>query len=492
MEFLRSLEYSLIEFFTKTLFRIGTTDVSLFFLCMILVSVGSILVVSRLIKQVLKQYVLVRMGIDEGNREAISTIASYATGTLSFIFFMQVLGFNFASLAVLAGALGVGIGFGLQDFSRDFIGGITLLLERNIKVGDFVDINIESLHPKLRGNVRNISLRSATIQTRDGANLIVPNNRLVEFPVLNWGNKGSPCRLIIPIRVGRENDLVVTTEVLIKVASLQVEVLTDPPPKVCFIGVEENFFQLELQIWIDDMRDEEHVHSQVYFAIEYYFRQQNIQFQPSYQDMIIAIEDAEFIDPVASFHSREIRDRYRRTYPLQSLQSRPLGIHDFLRRIKYFDSLDDLEIRQLIETGYRRRLQAREVLFREGDMGNAFYIILEGKVEVYAEKLGKQLSTLGGGSFFGELSLMLGMPRTAMVRALEDTLLFAIDHNGFQQLLHRYPLFYQLLVEGMERHREEVAERQREMRDLGLISVGDYEKNPVDWARKRLKQLFAL
>lgn len=481
-----------MELFTRTLFKIGTTDISFAFLVTILLCFIGIVIFCRLIKHVLKQYLLVHLGIDEGNREAISTIVSYALGTLAFIFFMQVAGFNFASLAVLAGALGVGIGFGLQDFSRDFIGGLTLLLERNIKVGDFVEMGMEAEGRKMQGTIRTISLRSATIQTRNGANLIVPNNRLVEFPVLNWGTQGTPARIILPVQVARENDLVKTTEVLLNVACLQPEVLSSPSPRVCFIGVEEDFHQLELHAWINHMRAEEYIRSQLYFAIEYHFRQQDIHFQPSYQEMIVALEPSEFIDPLATDRNRELSRRHLRLNPLQKLRTRPLGISDFLRQIKYFDCLDDLEIRQLLETGYRRRLSNQEILFREGDVGNAFYIVLEGQVEVVVETLAKQLSVLQSGHFFGELSLMLGIPRSATVRALEDTVLFAIDHLGFQKLLHRSPKFYDLLIEGMEKHQEEVAERQQEMRALGLIRQDEDESNPVDWARKRLKQLFAL
>lgn len=483
---------SFLNLFTRSLFRIGTTDISFAFLAQILFCFVSILLLCRLVKRGLKHYVLIRLGIDEGNREAISTIVSYATGTLAFILLMQVVGFNFASLAVLAGALGVGIGFGLQDFSRDFIGGLTLLLERNIKVGDLVELGIESEASNLRGNIITISLRSATIKTIDGASLIVPNNRLVEFPVLNWGTKGTPGRLILPVRIGREADLVRTTDVLLNVASLQPEILRDPSPRVCFIGVEEDFYQLELHSWVNHMRVAEYIRSNLYFSIEYHFRQQDIHFQPSYQELIIGFESAEFIDPVATYRNREIRQRFHRSQPLQQLRDRPLGLDDFLRKVKYFNCLNDLEIRQLLEAGYRKRLPAQEVLFKEGDAGDAFYVILEGSVEVFAESLKKQLAVLSQGQFFGEISLMLGIPRSASVRATEDTLLFAIDHDGFQKLLHRSPTFYELLLEGMARHQEEVAARQQELRDLGLIRQEEQEANPMEWARKRLKQLFAL
>lgn len=481
---------SFMQWLRLPLFFLGGTTISIFFIIKILTILLGIIIICRILKDVLKQYLLVRLGIDEGNREAISTIISYAIGTLSFIVLFQAAGFNFTSLAVLAGALSVGIGFGLQNFSRDFIGGLTLLVERNIKVGDFVELGTEDSFTGIKGTVKTISLRSATVSTRDGANLIVPNSRLVEAPVVNWGAKGSESRLILPIRVGRESNLVLVTEVLLSAAYLQTEVVSNPTPRVCFVGVQEDFFEFELHIWITNMKEEEYIRSSMYFAIEYNFRQNEIAFQPSYQDMIIAFENPEFIDPVATYRGRELSRQQSAQLELHRSSKKYPSVQDLLRKNKYFESFNDLEIRQLLETGYRQRLKQDAILFREDDPGDSFYIVLDGEVGVFAEKLDKRLAIVYPGQFFGELSLMLGMPRTATVKALDDTVLFAIDHRGFQRLLQEYPKFYELIVQGMERHQEELAKRQQEMRNLGLIDMVEDEKNPVDWAKKRLKKLF--
>jgi small-conductance mechanosensitive channel len=474
----------------QPLFTLGDAKISIYFIIKVLTLLLGIIVLCRLLKQFLKQYLLARMGIDEGNREAISSIVSYTAGTFSFVILLQAAGFNFTSLAVLAGALGVGIGFGLQNLSRDFIGGLTLLIERQIKVGDFVEMGTEDSYSGIKGTVKTISLRSATVQTRDGANLIVPNSRLIEAPVVNWGTKGSESRLILPVRVGRESNLVAATEVLLSAAYLQSDVLAIPSPKVCFIGVQEDFFELELHIWIDNMVEEEYIRSNMYFAIEFNFRQNDIFFQPSYQDMIIAFEKPEFIDPIATHRYRELSKHQSIQQKIQEFLPKHPNVQTLLRQSKYFETFNDLEIRQLLETGYRQRLKPSEVLFREDEAGNAFYIILNGSVEVFAEKLNKQLATLQQGQFFGELALMLGTPRTATVKALEETVLFAIDRKGFQHLLQHYPKFYDLVLQGMERHQQELAERQQEMRELGLIDRIEEGKSPMDWAKNRLKRLF--
>jgi len=281
------------------------------------------------------------------------------------------------------------------------------------------------------------------------------------------------------------------TEVLLNVAYSQGQViLRSPSPKVCFISVEEDFFCFELHVWIEDMRNEEYIRSDIYFTIEQQFSYYDIHFQPSYQDLIIAFEDPEFIDPVATHKNRLRRQHYQLEHTLQAERPTPSLIRDLLHRIKYFEHLNDLEIRKLIEVGYRKRLAPGEILFRESDPGDAFYIVLSGTVEVKVLKLNEHLATLSSGDFFGELSLMLGIPRSATVIANTETLLFAIDHEGFQRLLRRYGGLYELIISGLGRYQEELKQRQELLRQMNLLDSSEDDKNPVDWARKRLKKLF--
>jgi small-conductance mechanosensitive channel len=490
-DLLEELFELLAQFWAYPLFYLGSVTVSIEG---ITITVGWLLLIvafCRLLKNVLSRYLLTRLGIDEGNREALSTIISYLVGTLSSITLLQATGFNLSSFAVLAGALGVGIGFGLQNFSRDFISGLTLLIERSIKVGDFVELGTEETYYAIQGTVKTIALRSATIQTRDGANLILPNNRLVEYPVVNWGAEGSPVRLILPVRIERESDLVAVTEVLLNVAYSQGDVvLKNPSPKVCFISVEEDFYAFQLHIWIQDMKRSEYIRSSVYFSIDQQFRCNDIHYQPSHQEMIIAFEKPEFIDPVATTKSRRRDRRYQLRQSLDPYIPKPLLIRDLLRRIKYFEDLNDVEIRQLIEVGYRKRLKSGEILFRESDPGDAFYLLLEGKVEVKVVKLNQHLATLQPGDFFGELSLMLGIPRSATVNALTETVLFGIDKQGFQKLLRNHGELYEVIIAGLGKYQEELRQRQELLRQMNLIDSNEDDKNPVDWARKRLKKLF--
>lgn len=117
--------------------------------------------------------------------------------------------------------------------------------------------------------------------------------------------------------------------------------------------------------------------------------------------------------------------------------------------------------------------------------------MLSGAVEVYAQKLDKHLATLVVGKFFGELSLMLGIPRTATVKAEQEATLFAINTQGFRRLLQEHPEFAEAIVQELSKHQQELNDRRRQLQDLGLDDTGE-EKNVVDWLRKRIKKLFAL
>ena len=175
-----------------------------------------------------------------------------------------------------------------------------------------------------------------------------------------------------------------------------------------------------------------------------------------------------------------------------SIPSKPLSARDLLLQVTYFENFTDVELRKLIEVGHRKRLRPFKILFHEGDPGDTFYIILSGSVEVFAEKINKHLTTLKAGNFFGELALMLGIPRTASVRALEDTILFAIHKKGFEKILHENPELAEVIVQELGKHQEELSERQNELRRLGLVDAEEDDKNPVVWVRNRLKNLFNL
>ncbi|MEL6398322.1 MAG: cyclic nucleotide-binding domain-containing protein [Cyanobacteria bacterium J06626_4] len=120
---------------------------------------------------------------------------------------------------------------------------------------------------------------------------------------------------------------------------------------------------------------------------------------------------------------------------------------------------------------------------------DAFYIILSGAVS-YQLEVYDQPTILTSGQFVGEFSLMLGVPRTVTIRAIEETTVFAISPQGFKQILQSQPHLYDLIVKQMSRHEAELTQQKRHLRELGLIT-SDYDKNPVAWVKKQLEKLFS-
>lgn len=450
----------LINFLKAIQFPLGNAGISLWSLLELGAILVLLIVLIRSIKSFFKQWILVHLGIDEGNREAIATIISYGIGTFLLIILMQITGINLASFAVILGGLGIGIGLGLQEITRNFVSGLTMLLDRSIKVGNFIEIY------DLSGYVREISLLFTIIRTRDGADVIVPNTDMVLKKVVNWSFDTPKGRIKVPVYFARENDPLLVTEALLKAVDQTAEILKDPAPKVMFWDFEERRLSFEIWVWIERFDREPFVRSNLNFNIEYQVRQYGLLL--NYNEMTVR--------PFKDF----------RIAPLIS------PIRDMLRQVTYFQSLSDVELRHLIEIGQRQRLTPGQILFEEGDPGDAFYIILEGSVEIYLPHLNRHLTNLHQSQFFGELALILGIPRTAAVRATEDTLLFAIRQEAFQGLMQQYPDFSEALMQELDKHQTELAQRQEELRALGLVDAIEDDTNPLLWMRKRIRRLFDL
>jgi potassium-dependent mechanosensitive channel len=476
----QSIFNEILHFFNASI-SLGETAISLRDIFQIIVAIFLFFFFCRFLKNFLKNKILIKFGIDEGNREAISTLVSYGVGTFGLIVVLHAIGLKLDSLAVIVGGLGVGIGFGLQNMAKDFISGFTLLLERKIKVGDFVELE------GLSGYIKEVALRSTLIRTRNGGDVVVPNGHLIDKQILNWTLDSYVARIEIPINVSYGSDPLLVTETLLNAAYLEQAVLSEPPPKVMFLGFGEYALNFELWVWVNRIDLDPHIRSSLNFNIEYNFRISGLSFPVPQQELWV--KNYEFLEPFVD-SKKAIATQLNRTQ-IQVPPDRVMSLRKLLQQVTYFANFSELQLRQLIEVGFRRRLATSDILFRENDPGDAFYIVLSGSVEVFVEKLNKQLAILPAGKFFGELALMLGIPRTASVRALEDTMLFVINRTGFQKLLQENYEVYESLIRELEKCQVELAERREELIRLGLIDEND-DINPIAWMRKRLKSLFSL
>ncbi len=458
-----------------------TIEISLFDIIKLIIALVVVVFLTRLLKRFLKNKILSRFGIDESNREALATLISYFIAALSFIISLRITGFQLEGLAVIAGGLSIGIGIGLQNIVSSFVSGLTLLFERTVKVGDFVEFD------GLSGYVKSVSLRSTIIRTREGGDVVVPNSHLVENKVLNWSYDTFIARIDIPVGVSYSSDPVLVTEILFNSAYMEPSVISNPPTQVLFRGFGDNSLDFELRVWVNRIDREPVIRSSLNFIIEYNLRQQGVEIPFPQRDLWLR-------NPELLPGNREFLDVSQKEDHLvkAKIPQKPLALKDLLRRVTYFQNFTDLELRQLIEIGQRKRLREDAILFREGDSGDAFYIILSGGVKVYVEKIDKHLTNLKAGDFFGELALMLGIPRTASVKALEDTILFMINNSSFRKLLQEHPDLSEVIIQELAKHQHELTERQKELRKLGLVDAQEDDRNPVKWVRKRLQKLFHL
>ena len=199
--------------------------------------------VTRLSRSFLLTRFLANSGIQAGLQESIVKVTVYTIWVFGILLSLNVLGFSTASMAVGLGALGIGLGFGLQNIFNNFVSGLILLFERPIQVGDALEIN------GVWGVVRKINVRSTVVQTWDNASLIIPNSEFVSSQVTNWSFQDMRLRRKIEVGVAYGSDVQLVRQTLLEVAENHPRVLKDPAPDVLFIDFSDSALLFRLRIW---------------------------------------------------------------------------------------------------------------------------------------------------------------------------------------------------------------------------------------------------
>jgi small-conductance mechanosensitive channel len=225
------------------LFRIGQTQVTLASLlaCLAILVVTGI--AARLLRKLVAERFLGRTRLDTGVRYAVGRVVSYLVWVLGLIVALQPLGVNATTLAVFGGAIGVGIGFGLQDITKNFIAGLIILIERPIKVGDRIEME------KVAGDIIEIRARATVVRTNDDIYTIVPNARFITDVVTNWSFRTPRVRFHFPIGVGCASDPRAVEEALLAAAGRSEHALKDPAPAVFFRAFGDSSLEFELACW---------------------------------------------------------------------------------------------------------------------------------------------------------------------------------------------------------------------------------------------------
>jgi small-conductance mechanosensitive channel len=224
--------------------NLGAFQVSLGDILVFLMAIWLSVWLSRLIRFFLKEDILPRLTLPRGVPDTISMMVHYLILTLGFLVALSAAGIELGRFALLAGALGVGIGFGLQNLVNNFVSGLILLFERPIQLGDTIEVG------PLLGQVRSIGIRSSTVRTIDGAEVIVPNGNLVSNELINWTLSDPMRRIQVNVGVAYGTDLHKVMDLLVAVAEEHPDVLGRPnEPLTLFKGFGDSSLDFQLRFW---------------------------------------------------------------------------------------------------------------------------------------------------------------------------------------------------------------------------------------------------
>lgn len=251
--------------------EIAGVEVAPIFFLVALAVFPILLFVTRMAKRYLERRVLPRTKLDAGARSSIVAGAGYLGVSLAVLITLSVAGFDLSKLALVAGALSVGIGFGLQNIVGNFVSGLILLIERPIKTGDWIVVG------GTHGTVKRIDVRATQIDTFDRSTLIVPNTELITSTVENWTHRNSIGRVIVPIGVAYGTDPLKVQQILLEIAEENVAIMSRPAPMALFRSFGDSALNFELRGYLRDINLILNVENDVCLAIDRRFREEGIE-----------------------------------------------------------------------------------------------------------------------------------------------------------------------------------------------------------------------
>jgi small-conductance mechanosensitive channel len=276
-------------FLNWPLFYFGNLPVTALFLIKCTIFLVLLSILSRVSRAFLANHVLVHTNMDPGQQYAITRAFGYLIFMLGLIIGLDTTGLNLRSLLVVGGALGVGVGFGLQNIVANFVAGLVILWERPVKVGDVIDVG------NTNGVVVRIGARGTWVRTFDNEVIIVPNSEFINNRVTNWTANDRSVRLSVPVGVSYDSDLGKIRKLLEEIAHLNEEVLVDPAPTVLIAGFGDNAVNVVLRATIAVAERAGQVKSDLMLEIFRAFREQKIEMPFPQRDLHIRSVDAPFV-----------------------------------------------------------------------------------------------------------------------------------------------------------------------------------------------------
>ena len=227
-------------------YTFGTVRISLFTVFQFAVAVGALMVLATWLSKAVEQGLSRSSHISAGVKVGLAKTIKFGLYTLAGLLSLNAVGIDLSALTVFGGALGVGIGFGLQRIASNFISGFILVFDGSIRPGDVISINEKF------GWVQELRARYIVVRDRDGVETLIPNENLITTEVINWSYSDKQVRLKLPVQISYDDDPEQAMEILLKAAESCGRVLKDPPAAARLIGFGDSGIDLELRVWIYD------------------------------------------------------------------------------------------------------------------------------------------------------------------------------------------------------------------------------------------------
>ena len=233
----------IVDLLNYKLFPLGQSQVTPLGIITFAILTGLLIFISGRMRRLLVNNILARTPLQQGARLAIATVTRYLLLFIGLIVILQTIGVDLTAFNVLAGAVGIGIGLGLQNIANNFISGLIILFERPIQVGDRIEVG------SVTGEVETIGPRSTRIRTNDNITIIIPNSKFISENVINWSYASKTVRFRIPVLVTHDSDVDVVSKLMFEAAVENADVADAPPPAVRLMNIDNKGLLFELRAW---------------------------------------------------------------------------------------------------------------------------------------------------------------------------------------------------------------------------------------------------
>ena len=267
-------------------FTIGEFSISVKMVLLVIVVLYLTTLISWVIQAFVDSQIMTPKKMDVGVKESLKRLTHYGLITLGFLIAVSMAGLDLQKFTILAGALGVGIGFGLQNIVNNFVSGLILLFERPVKIGDVINIDQDW------GTITKIGLRSTIFETFDRSEIIVPNADLISNKVTNWTYTSKIVRVILPVGVAYGSPLEKVLDILKRAGTEHSEVLSYPPVSPIFVGFGNSSIDFELRVWIHTIDDRLKIRSELGVIVDRLFREEGIEIPFPQRDLHLRSVDS--------------------------------------------------------------------------------------------------------------------------------------------------------------------------------------------------------